>query len=57
MKRYLITISAVVEVENEEEAVEVADDIVNAELGDDVEQQIESLHYHNGYGAPEISEL
>jgi len=53
----MITISAVVEVESEEEAEVVADEIVNAEVPDEVEEKIESLHFHNGYGDPEVREI
>ena len=57
MSRYMVTVSAVVEAEDEAEAEEVAQAIVNAELADEVEDKIESLHFHDGYGNPEIRVL
>jgi len=57
MERYIITISAVVEAKNDDEAEAVADEIVNAELPDDAEEKIQSLHYHDGYGEVEIAEV
>lgn len=57
MNRYVITISAVAEAEDEEEAKEVAQEIVNAEFPDEIEKRIESLHFHDGYGNAEITAL
>jgi hypothetical protein len=53
----VITISAVAEAEDEEEAKEVAQEIVNAEFPDEIEKRIESLHFHDGYGNAEITAL
>jgi len=57
MSKYMITVSAVVDVEDEEEAEKVAQAIVNAELPDDVEEKVESLHFHDGYGNAEITKV
>ena len=57
MSRYMVTVSAVVEAEDEAEAEEVAQEIVNADLPERIEDKIESLHFHDGYGNVEITEL
>lgn len=57
MSKYIITISAVVEAEDKQEAEEMAEGVVNADLPERLEQRIESLHYHDGYGNAEITRL